>query len=339
MLTAYHLAKDALPQYSSKFSRHDFTLPQLFACLVLKEFEKKDYRGAEQLLLDWPQLGEEIGMPLAPDHTTLKRAADKLLKLPRARRLLGHLLTFARAAKVLGNNIALAAMDASGFEARHVSAYFVRRRAKGGIARNEPKTQEITYRRFPKLALVVDTKTHLALSRVTGVGPGPDQPHFEQALFEAWRCVPGKIKKLAADAGYDAEWVHELGRREFGVVTLIPPLSGRPRKRGVAPPTRWRRLMYRLLRTKRSRRKSGYTQRWQIETVNSMIKRNQGSALRARTHHTRNRELSLRVLTHNLALLRREDCNRAGQEYFHCLPRRNCLPCGVPHACFSGEAR
>ena len=35
LLTAYHVAKDALPEYSSKFSRHDFTQPQLFACLWL----------------------------------------------------------------------------------------------------------------------------------------------------------------------------------------------------------------------------------------------------------------------------------------------------------------
>ena len=122
LLTAYRLGRDALPQYSSRFSRHDFTLPQLFACLVLKEFERKDYRGAEQLLLDCPSLGGAIGMPVPPDHTTLKRAADRLLTLPKARRLLDEMLGFARAAKVLGTHVALAAMDASGFEARHVSA-------------------------------------------------------------------------------------------------------------------------------------------------------------------------------------------------------------------------
>src|SRR5690242_20298586 len=88
MLTAYHLGKDALPQYGSKFSRHDYTLLQLFACLVLKEFEKKDYRGAEQLLIDCRELRAAIGLAVAPDHTTLKRAADRLLKLPMARRLL-----------------------------------------------------------------------------------------------------------------------------------------------------------------------------------------------------------------------------------------------------------
>lgn len=189
--------------------------------------------------------------------------------------------------------VALAAMDASGFESRHVSAYFVRRRAKGGVAGNGPKTQAITYRRFPKLALVVDTRTHLALSFVPGVGPGPDHPHFERALFEAWRRVPGSIGKLAADAGYDPERAHETARRDMGVRTLIPALTGRPTAK---PPSGcWRRRMARLLRTKRGRRRSGYTQRWQSETVNSMMKRNQGSALRARGRRTQDRELALRV--------------------------------------------
>lgn len=46
-----------------------------------------------------------------------------------------------------------------------------------------------------------------------------------------------------------------------------------------------------------------YGQRWQIETVNSMIKRNLGSALRAHSTVHRRHELLLRVLTHNIMLL------------------------------------
>ena len=52
MLVAYHLASQCLPNYRNEFSRHDFTLPQLFACLVVKEQMKRSYRGAEALLRD-----------------------------------------------------------------------------------------------------------------------------------------------------------------------------------------------------------------------------------------------------------------------------------------------
>ena len=78
--------------------------------------------------------------------------------------------------------------------------------------------------------------------------------------------------------------------------------------------------MKRLLRTKRSRRRCGYTQRWQAETVNSMVKRNLGSALRARTPKRREREMMLRAVVHNVMLLlrrrRSEGRDRAGHSHF-----------------------
>jgi hypothetical protein len=302
LLAAFYLATDTLPAFSSKFSRRDFTRPQLFACLVLKEFEKKDYRGAEQLLWDCPDLRRSIGLHKAPDHSTLQRASQALLPLPRVRRMLDQLIVFARAWKILGKTVAVAALDSSGYEARHISSYFVRRRAKGGLAKKAQKTQETTYNRFPKLAIVVDCATHLILSFWTGVGPGPDHPHLESCLYHAWRRAD--VRKLVADAGYDSEAAHELARSDMGIKTLIPPWSGRPRQDGRRPGGRWRRVMSILLGTKRRRRHSGYTQRWQSETVNSMMKRNQGSALRARTNPSRSRELALRVLTHNLGILR-----------------------------------
>jgi len=46
-----------------------------------------------------------------------------------------------------------------------------------------------------------------------------------------------------------------------------------------------------------------YGQRWQVETVFSMIKRNQGDALRSRTDCSQNREIMLKVLTHNIAII------------------------------------
>ena len=44
-------------------------------------------------------------------------------------------------------------------------------------------------------------------------------------------------------------------------------------------------------------------QRWQVETVFSMIKRNQGDALRARNYWAQNREMMRKVLTHNIGII------------------------------------
>lgn len=81
---ALRLAQQALPAYSSKFSRKDFTQPQLFACLALKTFFKTDYRGVVQLLHDFAELREELGLSDVPHYSTLCYAAGRLLKKGRS---------------------------------------------------------------------------------------------------------------------------------------------------------------------------------------------------------------------------------------------------------------
>jgi hypothetical protein len=64
----------------------------------------------------------------------------------------------------------------------------------------------------------------------------------------------------------------------------------------------WARLKG-LLKTTESRRRNRYTSRWQVETGNSMIKRNQGDALAGKSPASRKRDMRLRVLTHNMMIL------------------------------------
>ncbi len=73
-------ARDALPKYGHRFSPKKFTQHQLFACLVLKEFLKTDYRGVVGVLTDCPDLCAAIELEHVPHYTTLQKAADRLLK-------------------------------------------------------------------------------------------------------------------------------------------------------------------------------------------------------------------------------------------------------------------
>jgi hypothetical protein len=77
---ALRLAQESLPAYSSKFSRKDYTQHQLFALLALKTFFKTDYRGLAQLLVDFPELREDLGLRAVPHYSTLCYAAARLLK-------------------------------------------------------------------------------------------------------------------------------------------------------------------------------------------------------------------------------------------------------------------
>src|SRR3954465_3151809 len=92
LVMAYQMARGCLPDYSHPCSPKVFTQPQLFACLVLKEFSKLDYRGIESLLRDCPALGAAIGLKHVPDFTTLQKASRRILKLRRIRALLGQTL-------------------------------------------------------------------------------------------------------------------------------------------------------------------------------------------------------------------------------------------------------
>ena len=56
------------------------------------------------------------------------------------------------------------------------------------------------------------------------------------------------------------------------------------------------------LSTKSKRRRSGYSQRSQVETAFSMINRRQGESVVARTVNNQRRELRLMVITHNVMI-------------------------------------
>jgi hypothetical protein len=81
---ALALARDAIPPYSSKFSRQDFTQHQLFALLALKTFFKTDYRGVVQMLVDFRELREDLGLDQPPHYSTLCKAEQRLLKKGRS---------------------------------------------------------------------------------------------------------------------------------------------------------------------------------------------------------------------------------------------------------------
>src|SRR5271155_5513767 len=77
---ALEVARAALPAYSSKFSKKDFTRHQHFALLALKIFLKTDYRGLVAQLRDWSDLRHELGLSKVPHFTTIQKAAARLKK-------------------------------------------------------------------------------------------------------------------------------------------------------------------------------------------------------------------------------------------------------------------
>jgi len=297
MLVAFELARGVLPKFFSKFSRQDFTVPQLFACLVLKEHQRKSYREAEALLRDGEHWCRAIGMKKVPDHNTLCRAFHALNLRRRASKVLDRLVHWFAAAKQLGSTIAI---DSTLYDTHHRSRHYEQRlrhyASRDKSTANARRSRSL--RRTPKLGIGVCTRCHLILSGLPKTGMGSDAPDFDPLLFDAWKRHPG-LRDVLADAGYDSEMNHLIARHDMGVRSLIKFGAGRPSKR--PPGGYYRRLMKKKL--KGSQRGKKYGQRAQVETVNSMMKRNLGDALRSRSPKARQAEQLLRIITHNISLL------------------------------------
>jgi len=286
-LEALASARVALPSYSSRFSRHDFTLSQHFACLVLKSFFRTDYRGIAAILTDLPDLCAALGLKKVPHFTTLQKAHARILSFAPMNQLLD--VTVRRA---LGERprVELAAGDSTGIDASQISPYFIKRRSP------KHKTPQVTtYTRYPKLELLCDCRTHIILSAIPTLGPRPDTDRLVPLLFAPLSRGVG-IDCGLFDAGYDSERNHFVARQCCHVRSVIPARIGKPPKDPNRPPDgRWRALM-------RLRRDSRYGQRWQVEAVVSMIKRRQGGYVLNRSTAARFREMSLKVLTHNIMI-------------------------------------
>jgi hypothetical protein len=308
MWMAYRLAQQCLPHYSSKFSRHDFTLRQLFACLVVKEHQGRSYRQAEALLQDCPSWTRAIGLKKVPDHNTLCRAAKVLLTPHRVNRVLDLMVQLAGLARALGLSLKPLVLDTTYYEAHHVSRHYEKRcqktRRRMQAQKGRQSSRSRTVRGLPKLAVAVAAHCHLILAMEARTGMGADHRHFQPLLRAVRRRVPHRRFTVGADAGFDAEAHHELARDELGLRSYIPAAHGGQRPPEQLPKGRWRRHMTRQLATLEKRQSCGYTQRAQDETVHSMMKRNLGSALRGQSPASRLRDLRLKGLTHDVMVLK-----------------------------------
>lgn len=278
-------ARQVLPFYTHPNSPKKFTQHQLFACLVLKNFLKTDYRGVVAHLADNPSLLELMGLKHVPHFTTLQKASRHLLASAPVRRVLHNTIRMHYGHR---RRVPSSAVDSTGLECSCASGYFVRRRN-----RVTGPWKTVVYHHYPKLGLVSDTSCHFILAMRVGRGPRPDVDEFRPLVKDALRAM--SLLRMVADAGYDSESNHRFARERCGIRTVIPPKHGRPTTK---PATgHYRRLMQVRFDT------DAYRDRVQVETVVSMVKRNQLPHVRGHSYQSQCRDLRLMALTHNVMIL------------------------------------
>jgi hypothetical protein len=170
-------------------------------------------------------------------------------------------------------------MDATGMETTTASAHFATRAGH-------------TRRRWVKLSLTVVCGSLLPLGLVMDFGPSNDKCQAFALLEKSFVRPLSRRPLLYADAGYDADWIHELCRGEWKVESIIKP--ARHKQDGTLGGT-WRSAM-----TPEHLRQRAYGKRWQIESFISGLKRTTGSALAARKDSNLLKEAAVRVLAYAL---------------------------------------
>jgi hypothetical protein len=279
---ALHAARLELDSYSRPRSPHVYTQPQLLAVLVLKAFLRQTYRGVVEQLDLSAELRDELGLRRVPEHSTLKRFADRLGPAV-LDRVVARVLEWCRGAAAGGEGgadvaaevAAEVAMDSTGVECTPASRHYEMRigRARG---------------RYVKLSMVVTCATLLLVTFVADFGPQPDHAEAPTLLWHAaGRCRP---TALYADAGYDREASHAFCRAGWGVRSYVPPVA-----RGGFGVIR---SPFRSLMAARDLSDSGYGRRWHIESFISGFKRSTSASLRARRDAALLTEASLNLLAY-----------------------------------------
>lgn len=268
------VTRSCVAAYACVRSRHDFTQRQLLTCLVLRAQLKMTYRGITDLLELTPVLREVMGMEKVPHYTTLQKFAARPDVPDLVCTLLAGIIRELGGAEVV--KVETAAMDSTGLSKTLASAHFLSRSGRG--SRRGPG-------RYVKIAVIILCGSLLPCALTIGHGPRSDACETGPLLEQARRVIhPGS---LAADCAFDAEWVHEYCREDWGVESWIPPIV-RTRDGSVRTPHRSRMLELPEV----------YRKRWHVEAFFSGLKRTTGSGLTARLDQTLFNEAALRVLAY-----------------------------------------
>jgi hypothetical protein len=273
---AMQLGQRYLAPYGAVRSRHDFTQRQLMSCLVLRAYLKTTYRGIVDILASSSSLRACLGLAeQLPHYTTLQKFSARSQVLAIVRELV---VAVGQAAQPPAPGPSGgAAMDSTGLATSTASEYF---RSRSG---RRP-------RRWVKVSVVVWCATLLPLALVVDRGPSNDRVQVP-ALLEQAQAV-GQPAQLYADAGYDAEWIHQRCREDWGVESVIKPSGQRAdgQRNG-----RWRAQM-----SASHLKQRGFGKRWAVESFFSGLKRTMGQGLQARLEANQLVEAALKVLAYAL---------------------------------------
>lgn len=253
-----HLIKKAgLPRWLHRYGPKKYEFWHHAIALIIKQECKLGYRRVSNLL-------NMLGITV-PTYSALAKMFKRL-----DWRIWQLLLKMTNSQK-----LNIVAIDGSGMSRPLPSPYYYRRIDK-------PYPIEIPL----KLSIAIDTRTKKIVSLRLRAKSAHDIKDAKYLI----RNLPSKPKKIVADKGYDANWLHVFCR-ERGIQAVIPIRNyGKPRV-GIT------RLRYTAMETFRKRT---YHRREMVESVFGAIKRKFGASVSSLLAHTRRAEIYCRAIAHNI---------------------------------------
>jgi hypothetical protein len=292
---AWQVASAVLPPYRTRFSKRQFTQPQLLAILCLMRYEDWTFREAEVRLREHAELRTVLRLSSVPDYTTvyrfLRRLPDDTIESA-----LGESVRRLRCSSRRGRRRAAVAVDGTGLSPHGVSTYFIRRM-------EQQSHGEKRSRYYLKWLVVADVDRQVILAQRAKRGPRCDTPDLRGLVDAASHILPLPISVVLADAEFDSEANHRHIRTTLGAHSVIPT---NPR-RGI-PEGEIRYQMHRAFPRKL------YGPRAKIETVFSVIKRKLSAKAPGRSLPVQVQQALLLGLAFNLYRLRHRPAPRGCQQ-------------------------
>lgn len=223
--TALEVGRAVLPPYRTRFSKHQFTQPQLLAILCLMRYEDWTFREAEVRLREHCELRQTLGLSRVPDFTTVYRFLERL-EGQTIEGAVGETVRRMRAWRRRGCRRARVAVDATGLAQGAVSTFFVRRLHHHG-------QKPLPWRHWLKWLVVADLDQQFLLSQSARRGPWNDCASLPAVVETA--AEQTRIGLVLADAEFDSERNHTYIRQRLGAQSVIPAKRGKKtwRVRGV----------------------------------------------------------------------------------------------------------
>lgn len=273
---ALEIGETVLPAHRSKFSKRQFSQPQLLAVLCVMRYEDWTFREAEVRLSEHSELRLALRLHTVPDYTTLYRFLLRLEPEDVAQAM----REIVRRIPGRWRSPATVAVDATGLAPGAVSSYFIRRVEHFG---DKPRT----WKHWLKWLTVVDVDRQIILAQHARQAPWNDCATLPPLLLQAHRQTP--VGCVLADAEFDSERNHLFCRKFLQANSVIPATRFTSRRAtGIRAQMR------------DNFPRQTYGQRSLIESVFSAIKRKLSCRAPGRTIATQSRQALLLGLAFNL---------------------------------------